>query len=173
MITLVLGGASSGKSLIAEEVAGSLGDSVTYVATAVATPGDADHAARIAAHRSRRPSGWSTVECTSAPDLPRHLRQIVGVALVDSLGSWIALKPGFDVAEETADLLAAVAERDAPTVLVSEEVGLAVHPPSEAGRRYTEALGELNQRIAAVADRALLVVAGRALELPPAEGEPC
>ncbi len=173
MITLVLGGASSGKSLVAEEIAASHGDAVTYVATAVPAPGDVDHLARIAAHRTRRPAGWVTVECAAAADLAGHLRRLDGVALVDSLGTWVALKPGFDVAEETADLLAAVAQRDAPTVLVSEEVGLAVHPPSEAGRRYVDAVGALNQRIAAVADTVLLVVAGRALELPSPRGGSC
>ena len=173
MITLVLGGASSGKSLIAEQIAGASGDGVTYLATAVPVPGDAGHAARIAAHQARRPADWVTVECTAGADLANHLRRIHGVALVDSLGSWTALEPGFDVRSETGELLGALAERDGPTVLVSEEVGLAVHPPSEAGRRFTEALGELNQRVAAVADRVLLVVAGRALELPPPQGEPC
>ncbi|MDE0653817.1 MAG: bifunctional adenosylcobinamide kinase/adenosylcobinamide-phosphate guanylyltransferase [bacterium] len=167
MITLVLGGASSGKSLIAEQIAGSHGESVTYVATAAAPSGDADHAARIDAHRARRPANWDTIECTSASDLGLHLRRIRGVALVDSLGSWVALKPGFDVEDETGDLLAALAERHGPTVLVSEEVGLAVHPPTAVGRRFAEAMGTLNQRVAAVADRALLVVAGRAVELPP------
>lgn len=166
MIALVLGGASSGKSLVAEELAGSLGGAVTYVATAVPDPGDADHLARIAAHRRRRPAIWDTVECTGAAELTGHLRRIRGVALVDSLGSWVTLQPDFNVEDESTDLLAALTERDAPTVLVSEEVGLAVHPASEAGRRYTESLGELNQRIAAVADRVLLIVAGRALELP-------
>lgn len=167
MITLVLGGASSGKSLVAEEIAKSHGESVTYVATAVASSGDADHAARIDAHRARRPAIWDTIECTSASDLALHLRQIRGVALVDSLGSWVALQPNFDIGDETGDLLAALAERDGPTVLVSEEVGLAVHPSTVAGRRFTEAMGALNQKVAAVADRALLVVAGRAVELPP------
>ena len=173
MITLVLGGANSGKSLIAEGIAGSCGGDVTYVATAVPAPGDADHVARIAAHQARRPADWSTVECTAVSDVARHLRQIAGVALVDSLGTWVTLQEGFDVSAETDDLLAALAERDAPTVLVSEEVGLAVHPPSEAGRRYVDAVGVLNQRLAAVADRVLLVVAGRALELPRPEGHAC
>ena len=167
MITLVLGGASSGKSLVAEEIAASSGDDVTYVATAVPAPGDTDHAARIEAHRQRRPAGWSTLECIAAPDLARHLRQIAGVALVDSLGTWVTLQPAFDVAGEIDDLLAALAERVTPTILVSEEVGLAVHPPTEAGRRYVDAVGALNQRIAAVADQVLLVVAGRIVELPP------
>ena len=125
MITLVLGGASSGKSLAAEGIAGSYGAQVTYVATAVPLPGDADHVARIGAHRARRPSDWTTVECTAVSDLARRLRQIGGAALVDSLGTWVTLQPEFDVSAETDDLLAALAERDAPTVLVSEEVGLA------------------------------------------------
>lgn len=167
MITLVLGGASSGKSLVAEEIAASSGDDVTYVATAVPAPGDTDHAARIEAHRRRRPAGWSTLECTAAPDLARDLRRIAGVALVDSLGTWVTLQQALDVTGEIGDLLAALAERAAPTVVVSEEVGLAVHPSTEAGRRYVDAVGLLNQRIAAVADRVLLVVAGRAVELPP------
>ncbi len=167
MITLVLGGASSGKSLIAEEIAASFGDDVTYVATAVPAPGDADHAARIEAHRQRRPEGWSTSECTTAPDLARNLRRIAGVALVDSLGTWVTLQPAFDVEGQIDDLVKALAERARPTVLVSEEVGLAVHPPTGAGRRYVETVGALNQRIAARADRVLLVVAGRAIELPP------
>lgn len=166
MITLVLGGASSGKSLVAEEIAASSGDDVTYVATAVPAPGDADHAARIEAHRQRRPEGWSTLECTAAPDLVRHLRRITGVALVDSLGTWVTLQPACDVGVQIDDLVAALTERAAPTVLVSEEVGLAVHPPTEAGRRYVDTVGVLNQRIAAAADRVLLVVAGRVLELP-------
>lgn len=166
MITLVLGGASSGKSLVAERIAASSGDTVTYVATAVVAPGDADHAARIDAHRARRPASWTTLECTAAAELAGHLRRIGGTALVDSLGSWVALQPDFDVEDETADLLTALAERDAPTVLVAEEVGLAVHPPSEEGRRFVESVGELNQQVAAVAGRVLLVVAGRTVELP-------
>ena len=113
------------------------------------------------------------MECTAVSDLARRLRQIGGAALVDSLGTWVTLQPEFDVVAETDDLLAALAERDAPTVLVSEEVGLAVHPPSAAGRRYVDAVGVLNQRIAAVADRVLLVVAGCVLELPRPEGHAC
>ena len=173
MIVLVLGGANSGKSVVAERIAGSYDAHVTYVATAVAAPGDADHEARIAAHRARRPQDWATAECTVPADLARHLRQTAGVMLVDSLGTWVALREDFDVTVETGDLSAVLQERGDPTVLVSEEVGLAVHPPTEPGRRYVEAVGLLNQRVAAVADRVLLVVAGRVLELPPAEGLPC
>ena len=88
------------------------------------------------------------------------------MALVDSLGTWVTLQPKFDIEAHGDDLLAALVGRNAPTVLVSEEVGLAVHPPTSLGRRYVETVGMLNQRIAAVSDRVLFVMAGRALELP-------
>ena len=104
MITLVLGGARSGKSLVAEGIAGSYGAHVTYVATAAPAPGDADHMARIAAHQARRTACWATVECTAVPDLARHLRRIAGVALVDSLGTWVTLQKEFDVGAETGGL---------------------------------------------------------------------
>ena len=164
MITLVLGGTRSGKSAIAEAIAEGSGEPVTYVATAVVDPTDADHVARIHAHRERRPSEWATVECLRPPDLADHLRATDGVALVDSLGTWVTQHP--DLTVDAAGLLEALASRSGHTVVVSEEVGLAIHPPSELGRRYVDAVGTLNQQISEVADRALLVVAGRAIELP-------
>ncbi len=167
MIVLVLGGTRSGKSKVAESVAASLGSSVTYVATAAVDPSDADHAARVAAHQARRPETWDTVECEAPGDLPLFLEEIDGPAVVDSLGTWLTLHPDLEV--DTGHLLAALTRRANPTVVVSEEVGLAVHPTSELGRRYVDVLGELNQQVAAVADRVLLVVAGRVIELP--EGE--
>ena len=164
MIVLVLGGTRSGKSGVAEAVAASLGSMVAYVATASVDPRDADHAARVAAHQARRRDHWSTAECEAPADLPRLLREIDGPVLVDSLGTWVTQHP--EMAVDAADLLAALASRDTPTVIVSEEVGLAVHPPSELGRRYVDALGMLNQQVAEVADRVLLVVAGQVIELP-------
>ena len=164
MIVLVLGGTRSGKSEVAESIAASLGSTVAYVATAAVDPSDADHTARVAAHRTRRPAHWSTIECEAPADLPRVLREIDSPVLVDSLGTWVTKHPEMNV--ESSDLLAALTSRIAPAVIVSEEVGLAVHPPSEMGRRYVDALGMLNQQIAGVADRVLLVVAGRILELP-------
>jgi adenosylcobinamide kinase/adenosylcobinamide-phosphate guanylyltransferase len=159
VITLVLGGTRSGKSELAERIATSWGRPVTYVATGRAT--DDDMAARIARHRERRPAGWSTVE--AGADLPAVLAALDGPALVDSLGTWVAGFP--DLAPDGPALCAALAARSADTVVVSEEVGLGVHPMTEAGRRFADALGSLNQAVADVADQVLLAVAGRALPL--------
>ena len=168
MIVLVLGGTRSGKSGVAESIAESLGSAVTYVATAAVNPDDADHAARVAAHQARRPAHWSTVECEDPEDLPRYLDEIDGVVLVDSLGTWVAHHS--DLAVEADGLLDALAQRADPTVIVSEEVGLSVHAPTELGRRFADVLGMLNQQVAAAADRVLLVMAGRILELPASDG---
>ena len=168
MIVLILGGTRSGKSGVAESIAESLGSAVTYVATAAVNPDDADHAARVAAHQARRPAHWSTVECVESEDLPRFLREVDGVVVVDSLGTWVAHHS--DLAVEADGLLDVLARRTGPTVIVSEEVGLSVHAPTELGRRFTDVLGVLNQRVAAAADRVLLVVAGRVLELPETDG---
>jgi adenosylcobinamide kinase / adenosylcobinamide-phosphate guanylyltransferase len=159
VITLVLGGARSGKSEVAERLARRLAQPVTYVATAVAT--DEDMASRIAAHRSRRPAEWATVEAGAA--LVEALEQVSGSVLVDSLGTWMAATPDFGAGAE--DLCAALGRRDGDTVVVSEEVGLGVHPFTEEGRRFRDALGGLNQAVAALADKVILVVAGRQLPL--------
>jgi len=166
VIALVLGGTRSGKSAVAEAVAGRLAGPgpVTYVATAWYDPADADHAARIEAHRRRRPSTWRTVECGAPDELPAVLVAAEGVVLLDSLGTWVSAHP--DLAVDPAPLVAALQAREAPTVVVSDEVGLSVHPASELGRRFADALGAANQAVSAVADQALLVVAGRALPLP-------
>jgi adenosyl cobinamide kinase/adenosyl cobinamide phosphate guanylyltransferase len=168
VIALVLGGARSGKSAVAEglasEAAGEL-QPVNYVATSVPGPDDADLAARIAAHVRRRPGHWTTEEVGLGGDLPRLLRECRGVVLVDSLGTWVAGAPGLTVDAE--ELVAALREREGATILVSDEVGLGVHPETEAGRRFRDELGTLNQAVAAVADRVMLVVAGRVLALEP------
>ncbi len=168
MTILVLGGTRSGKSGVAERLTdeAATGGAVTYVATAFVDDADPDHVARIVAHQTRRPAAWHTVECGPSVDLVDALVSIDHTVIVDSLGTWLTQ---FDDLTPPVDrLVAAVAAREAralATVLVSEEVGLAVHPPSELGRRYVDAMGTLNQRVAAVADRCLLVVAGRTLEL--------
>jgi len=158
VITLVLGGARSGKSDVAERLVGE--GSVTYVATGTDT--DEAMAARIAAHRARRSRTWRTVEESGAA-LPRVLTDLVGPVLVDSLTTWLAAAPAFAVDAE--DLCAALAKRDGDTVVVSDEVGLGVHPSTEAGNRFRDALGALNQQVAATADDVVLVVAGRTLWL--------
>ncbi|HWS46539.1 MAG TPA: bifunctional adenosylcobinamide kinase/adenosylcobinamide-phosphate guanylyltransferase [Acidimicrobiia bacterium] len=161
MITLVLGGVRSGKSAAAERFARACGEPVTYIATATSSPGDAAFSARIEQHRARRPPSWPTIEAPR--DLAPVLARLSGTVIVDALGSWIANTPGFAV--DVDELCHALTGRGGDTVVVSDEVGLAVHPMTETGRRFVDAMGECNQAVAAVADRAVLVVAGRTLEL--------
>ena len=163
-LTLVLGGARSGKSRLAESMAAAAPPPVSYLATAAADPDDADWAARVAAHRARRPSAWTTVEAGAS--LVAHLGTTGGTVLVDSLGTWVAAHPDLD-ADAGALVAALRARRDRGdvTVVVSEEVGLGVHPASDVGRRFRDALGSVNQAVADVADRAVLVVAGRTIPL--------
>lgn len=164
-VTLVLGGTRSGKSAVAERLTADLaspGDGmVTYVGTA--SVADEEMARRVAAHRARRPATWSTVELRTSAELPAILAQLDGSVLVDSLGTWVASAPDLQVDGQA--LVRALRGRSGSTVLVSEEVGLAVHPATAVGRAFVDVLGHLNQTVAAVAQRVLLVVAGRTLEL--------
>ena len=160
MITLLLGGARSGKSELAEQMAASLAAPVTYVATA--EPGeDEDFALRVEQHRRRRPTDWVTVE--AGPNLAAALAGLDGTVLIDSLGTWVAQLPDFAVDAEP--LCEALSCRAGAAFVVSEEVGMGVHPSTDVGRRFRDALGQLNARVAAIADEAFLVVAGRALRL--------
>lgn len=159
-VTLVLGGTRSGKSAVAERRAGP--GAVTYVATGVAAYGDGDMAERIAAHRARRPSTWTTVE---ADDLVAAILECSGTVLVESLTTWVARAPGFSV--DAAALCRALAGHAGEAIVVSDEVGLGVHPSSEQGRRFRDALGLVNQAVAAIAGDVLFVVAGRVLRLDP------
>ena len=163
-IVLVLGGARSGKSAEAERVVTTLAGSrvITYVATALLDTEDPSLAERVAAHRARRPPTWLTVDAGS--NLPAVLRAATGPVLLDSLGPWVA--GGYPSPPDAAALVAAITERDGDTVVVSDEVGLAVHPTSESGRWFVDAVGMLNQAVAAVAGEVRLVVAGRVLVLP-------
>jgi adenosyl cobinamide kinase/adenosyl cobinamide phosphate guanylyltransferase len=166
VITLVLGGARSGKSAVAERLAAADGGPVTYLATGSAEPSDSAFAARIAAHRLRRPTSWTTVECGA--DLAAALAAAEGLVLVDALGTWLAAHHDFDA--DIDALLAALRARTAPTILVSEEVGLGVHPSTDLGGAFRDALGSLNQAVAELAGDVLLVVAGRVLPLERGPG---
>jgi adenosyl cobinamide kinase/adenosyl cobinamide phosphate guanylyltransferase len=161
MITLILGGSRSGKSVYAEHLMAVKASPITYVAT-VHVGDDPDLSARVAAHRRRRPAEWRTVE--AGRDLPALLALTAGSVLLDSLGPWVAAHGKGDPVHATA-LCRALCERSGDTVVVSEEVGMGVHPSSEAGRHFRDVLGSLNQAVAAVADDVFLVVAGRALRL--------
>jgi len=164
--TLVLGGARSGKSLVAERLASRGTASVTYVAT-VRVGDDADLAVRVEQHRARRPADWVTTEC--GDNLATILGSTAGTVLVDSLGPWLAdLTEWRDQAEALCD---AILSRNGDTIIVSDEVGLSVHPETRIGREFRDALGALNQRIAAVCDDVLLVVAGRVISLEKDRGQ--
>lgn len=166
-LTFLVGGARSGKSNLAVTLAGRQTAPVTFVATAEAF--DADMAGRIAQHRTDRPP-WPTIE---APvELAGALRSItIGhLAIVDCLTVWVANLfhhiPRRDARDERIGMLiAALAARTDPTIVVSNEVGMGLHPETDLGREYRDELGRLNQRVAAIADRSLLLVAGRALRL--------
>ena len=160
MITLILGGARSGKSALAERMMTKRPGPITYVAT-MAPSGDPDLLARVVAHQRRRPSDWQTVE--GLTDLAGVLRRNSGSVLLDSLGPWVAYHDETPV--DVPALCGALLERVGDTVVVSDEVGLGVHPSSAAGRQFRDALGSVNYAVADVADEVLFVVAGRVLRL--------
>ena len=159
MLTLILGGARSGKSRHAERLVTALPPPWTYIATAQAF--DDEMRARIAEHRSRRGSGWRTAE---APlDVPEALSARPGQpVLVDCLTLWLTnlMLAGRDVAAATEALEAALRQREALTVLVSNEVGLGIVPENALARAFRDEAGRLHQRLAARADRVLFMVAG-------------
>ncbi|GII90161.1 hypothetical protein Ssi02_03920 [Sinosporangium siamense] len=169
--TLLLGGSRSGKSAEAElRLAGE--PYVTYVATGPSGGDDPEWRRRVAEHRGRRPGHWETVEST---DLVPLLRQAEGALMIDGLGTWVAAV--FDecgawegstagVAERCAELVRAWRGARARVVAVSDEVGSGVVPATSSGRRFRDALGRLNQAIAAESDEVALVVAGRLTPLP-------
>jgi adenosylcobinamide kinase / adenosylcobinamide-phosphate guanylyltransferase len=205
--TLVLGGAGSGKSAEAE-LRLMAQPAVTYVATGPPSgssggpqattaavgppgdpPGDPEWAAKVAAHRARRPPWWTTLETT---DLPKVLRTAGDAVLIDGIATWLAAvmdetnawdagdgpaaaraRPDDRMADRAdpvddriAELIAAWRTTAAHVVAVSDEVGLSVVPATPAGRAFRDRLGRLNQRLAAESEEAILVVAGRAVELP-------
>jgi len=160
----VLGGARSGKSRYAESLVTALPPPWLYVATAEA--GDSEMVARVAAHQARRGPSWTTIET------PRHVAETLGThadtpTLVDCLTLWLSnvVLADADVDAEIEQLDEALARAAAPIVLVANEVGFGIVPDSALGRRFRDLQGLLNQRIAARADRVVLVVAGLPLTL--------
>ncbi len=159
-MTLVLGGARSGKSLYAEGLLEQMPPPWGYVATAQAF--DAEMEERIALHRSRRLADWRTFDAPLA--LASTLDEIpAGMpVLVDCLTLWLSnhLLADHDLAAEGAQLRAALARRTAPVVLVANEVGLGIVPDNALARRFRDAAGRLNQSLAVEAQRVVFVVAG-------------
>lgn len=168
MRTLILGGARSGKSRLAERMACESGVAVTYIATAEAQ--DAEMEARIAEHRARRPVHWASIEEPVA--LAAALRQHAAperCLLVDCLTLWLTnllLHPDAAVfARERAALLAALPGLPGRIILVSNETGMGIVPLGELSRRYSDEAGWLHQELAAQCDEVLLTVAGLPLTL--------
>jgi adenosylcobinamide kinase/adenosylcobinamide-phosphate guanylyltransferase len=161
-LTLVLGGARSGKSRYAEGLVTALPPPWTYVATAQVF--DAEMRVRVDAHRAGRAAGWTTVE--EPLELVAALA-VGGPVLVDCLTLWLTniMLADRDVAAMTAALLDALAARTASCVLVSNEVGLGIVPDNALARRFRDAAGVLHQRLAAKADRVVFMVAGLPLEV--------
>ncbi len=170
---LVLGGARSGKSERAElRLAGE--PEVTYAATGQHGADDPDWAARVAAHRARRPPWWRTAETT---DLAGLLGTARGALLIDGIGTWLAAAMDEcgawegggagreELAGRIAELVGAWRQTGACVVAVSDETGLGVVPATPAGRLFRDELGRLNQALAAESEEAELVVAGRILPL--------
>jgi adenosylcobinamide kinase/adenosylcobinamide-phosphate guanylyltransferase len=176
---LVIGGARSGKSERAElRLAGE--PDVTYVATGPngrggdGRPADAEWAARVAAHRARRPRWWRTAETA---DLAGVLAAARGAVLIDGIGTWLAAVLGecgaWDgsagwaerLAARTGELIGAWRQTRARVVAVSDETGLGVVPGTPAGRLFRDELGRLNRALAAESEETELVVAGRILRL--------
>jgi len=176
-LILVLGGARSGKSTRAEALARELGgEAVLYVATAEAL--DEEMRARVRAHRAARPAGWRTLEAPlSAGD--RAGRDLGGVraVLLDCMtllasNAMLALGEGAPperaeaaVRGEAEGLIAAARQSGVPWIVVSNEVGLGVVPPTPLGRVYRDALARANQRLAAEADEVIFMVAGLPLKV--------
>jgi adenosylcobinamide kinase / adenosylcobinamide-phosphate guanylyltransferase len=159
-LTLVLGGARSGKSRYAESLITARSPPWVYLATAQA--GDDEMAQRIAVHRARRNAGWQTIEAPH--DLAGALDAAVAQVplLVDCVTLWLTnrMLAEVDVDSEIARLEDALARRTGSAVLVSNEVGYGIVPENALARRFRDAQGWLNQRLAARADRVVLVVAG-------------
>lgn len=167
-LTLVLGGASSGKSAHAETLVTATGRPRVYIATAEAW--DAEMTAKIARHRAQRGPAWRTLEAPH--DLPAALATVTAeeAVLIDCATLWLTnlLLAEADLAAAETALLAAIAACPAPVVIVSNEVGQGIVPDNALARRFRTAQGGLNQRLAARAARVVAVLAGLPLTLKPA-----
>ncbi len=161
---LILGGARSGKSRHAVSQAQSVAGRTAFLATARLT--DGNMAARIARHRADRPAGWSTVEEPHDPVAAcRRLAPAHDLVVIDCVTTWVSnlIERGDDdpaILAAADDLAKLMHERPVSLILISNEVGEGVHPPTEIGLRFRDLLGLVNQRVAAAADRVTLLIAG-------------
>jgi adenosylcobinamide kinase/adenosylcobinamide-phosphate guanylyltransferase len=154
----VLGGARSGKSAYAERLITAMPPPWTYLATGLGF--DSEMRERIARHQARRGEGWRTLEepCNIAPLIER----LESPALIDCLTLWLTnlMLTGTDIKEETGRLISAVKSAKAPLVFVSNEVGLGIVPDNALSREFRDHAGRVHQAVAAIANRAVFMVAG-------------
>ncbi|MHB8186942.1 MAG: bifunctional adenosylcobinamide kinase/adenosylcobinamide-phosphate guanylyltransferase [Dermatophilaceae bacterium] len=173
-VTLVLGGARSGKSRYAESLLRTH-PAVTYVAPGPVPDGsDPEWAERISMHQARRPAQWSTLETT---ELAAVIRAAQHPVLIDCLSTWLTHliddndawgdrpRAASHVEQETVRLLDALGSATVDVVLVTNEVGCSVVPSTASGRMFRDDLGRLNAAVSAASDQVFLVVAGRVLDL--------
>jgi adenosylcobinamide kinase/adenosylcobinamide-phosphate guanylyltransferase len=173
-VTLVLGGARSGKSRYAESLLRSY-PAVTYVAPGAVPDGsDPEWAERISRHQARRPAHWSTLETVELAEVVLAADHPV---LIDCLSTWLTRlvddidawqdrgRAGSHLESETTALLDALASATVDVVLVTNEVGSSIVPSTASGRMFRDELGRLNAAVSAVCDRVFLVVAGRVQDL--------
>jgi len=169
-ITLVIGGARSGKSSLAEKLAAAAGEDVVYVATAGVY--DDEMAERVKQHRLRRPSEWRTVEEThQLPDVLLALPQ-GAVVLIDCLTLWMSNlvlddKKEDYIINQARTMVQVARDKQLHLLMVSNEVGCGLVPEYELGRVYRDVAGRVNQLLAELSDRVIYVVAGLPLELKP------
>lgn len=169
-LTLLIGGARSGKSSLAVDIGHrhhAAGDAVTYIATAPLV--DDDMAARVERHRTERPDTWTTVE--EQHDLAAAVGAVEsGLVIIDCLTLWTSNLMWSGVDDDAIRAIAAstaeqCSQRRHPVVAITNEVGLGVHPETDLGRRYRDTLGWVNQHWATAATTSLLLVAGKAIPL--------
>jgi adenosylcobinamide kinase / adenosylcobinamide-phosphate guanylyltransferase len=167
-LTFLVGGARSGKSALAVELARSSGRPVSVIATA--EPGDEEMSERIRRHRRERPAAWDTIEQPLELEQAIHAVDHSRTLIVDCLTLWVAnliARGDADVDVEAQSIRAAEAAnaRAALTIVISNEVGLGIVPANDVARRFRDLLGSVNAAWAATADEAGFVVAGRMLRL--------
>jgi adenosylcobinamide kinase / adenosylcobinamide-phosphate guanylyltransferase len=174
VLVVVLGGTRSGKSRFGRDRAAALaaGGPVVYLATAL--PGDPELDERIRRHRRDRPAEWQTI--VAGHDLAAAIRSVAPgtTILLDGLTLWGSLALADDPSRVDAvldgpfaDVVAAIANHDAPVVVVSDEIGLGLVPLDPLGRAFRDLLGIAHQRLVAGSDESWFMVAGRAMPLPP------
>lgn len=176
MLTVLLGGARSGKSTAALRIASRATGPVCFVATSPRIEGDHDLDSRIAAHRDERPAGWRTIE--AEVELADAIAEAGDAhTIVDCLTVWLGNllhhgRSDEQILAASTTALRAATGRDADTTVVTNEVGMGIVPADAVTRRYRDLLGRINQQWVAASDRAYLLVAGRALPLADLGTEP-